>query len=381
MASEGSTAAGSAGDGPAPGRSRWAGFRGASDAAWRILVLAALALAVGALLWKLRLVVLPVFIALLLCSGLAPLVVVLERRGWRTLAATWTVFVGFILIVGALVAAVVPPTVAELDNLSEAVDDGLEDIEEWLVDGPLNLNRSEVSQFTDDPGGRLAELARESGATFTEGARVVGETLAGGILALVLTFLFLKDGRRFQAWALAHTPPQHREVTSAAAARAWSALGGFLRGAATLGAFEAVVLGVTLWIVGAPLVAPVAILTFVAAFFPIVGAVVAGALAVLVALAGAGLAEALIVLAVAVVVQQLDNDVLAPFIYGRNLRLHPAMILVVLTAGGVLGGIAGAFLAVPVTGAVSGVLAELWDRHGPAWRREPGGVIADPGEG
>jgi predicted PurR-regulated permease PerM len=351
----------------------------ASDAAWRIIVLGILVLAVITLLWRLRIVVLPVFVALLLCSALAPLVVRLERRGWRSAVATAVVFVGFVAVVGGTVAAIVPPTVAEFDGLGETVDAGLDDVETWLVDGPLNLRRSDVSEFTDDPGGRLAELARSSSTSVVSGLRLVGETVAGALLALVLTFMFLKDGRRFQTWTLAHVPRRHRDLVSAASARAWDALSGFLRGAALLGLAEGVVIGGTLLLVGAPLVAPVAILTFVGAFFPIVGAVLAGALATLVALAGGGFSDALIVLAVCIVVQQLDNDLLAPFIYGHALQLHPAMVLIALTAGGALGGIVGAFLAVPVTGAVAGVLAELWERYGQSLVEEPADEPSEEG--
>lgn len=177
----------------------------------------------------------------------------------------------------------------------------------------------------------------------------------------------LKDGRRFQVWSLAHLPHRHRDLARAAGQRMFDALAGFLRGAATLGVIEGIIIGVTLWIVGAPLAAPVGLLTFLAAFFSIVGAIVAGGIAVLVALAGRGLAAAVIVVVVALIVQQLDNDLLAPFIYGRSLQLHPAVILVALTAGASLGGIVGAFVAVPLTGAIGAVSSELWDRHGARW--------------
>jgi predicted PurR-regulated permease PerM len=323
--------------------------------------------AVCALLWKLRIVVLPVLIALMLCSVLAPLVVRLEARGWKARWATVTVFVGFLLTVGAVLSAIVPPTVNELEGLGDTIETALDDIEDWLVDGPFHLDRSEVEEVTEDPGGRLAELFRESGSNLADSARLVGETLTGALLTLVLTFMFLKDGRRFQTWALAHLPHRHRDLAGAAGRRILDALAGFLRGAALLGAVEGTIIGVSLWLVGAPLAAPVGLLTFVAAFFPIVGAIVAGALAVLVALAGDGLGAALIVLAVAIVVQQLDNDLLAPFIYGRSLRLHPAVILVALTAGAALGGIVGAFVAVPLTGALGAVWAEVWPRYGARW--------------
>ena len=347
--------------------------------AWRVLVLGVLALAVGALLWKLRVVVLPVLIALLLSSVLAPLVVRLEDRGWRSRWATLTVFLGFLLVVAGALASIVPATVSELEGLGDTIESALDDIEDWLVDGPLHLDRRDVEEVTDDPGGRLSEIVQQSSDQLASGARTVGETLAGALLTLVLTFLFLKDGRRFQEWSLAHLPVRHRDVTRAAGRRALDALAGFLRGAAILGLVEGIIIGVTLWIVGAPLAAPVALLTFLAAFFPIVGAITAGAIAVLVTLAGKGLGAALIVLAVAIVVQQLDGDLLAPWIYGRSLSLHPAVILVVLAAGGFLGGIIGAFVAVPISGALGAVGAELWDRYGAAWAGPPDEAPADTG--
>lgn len=338
-------------------------LRRTSEVAWRALVVAVAVLAVVALLWRLRIVVLPVFVALLACSVLAPLVTALEGRGWRTALATAAVFFGALLAAAVVLALVVPPTVDQLANTGEAVEQGLDDVEDWLVNGPLDLDRAEVRDYTQDPGGSIAELARQSSDTITAGLVVVGETVAGALLALVLTFLILKDGRRMQAWALDHLPEERHGVVRASAAAAWSALGGFLRGAALLGAVEGAVIGSTVWLVGAPLALPVAVFTFAGAFFPIVGAVAAGALAVVVTLATVGVTEALIVLVVVVIVQQLDGDLLAPLIYGRSLQLHPVVVLVALASGGVLGGIAGAFLAVPVAGAAVGVGGVLWARR------------------
>lgn len=338
-------------------------LRRSSEVAWRALVVIAALLLVGAVLWRLRVVVLPVFVALLACSVLAPLVVALERRRWPTTAATAAVFFGSLVTVGVVLALVVPPTAEQLANTGEAVEDGLDDVEDWLVNGPLDLNRSEVRDYTQDPGGAIADVARDSSETITAGLVVVGETVAGALLALVLVFLFLKDGRRMQAWALDHLPERRHDVVRESAAAAWSALSGFLRGAALLGTVEGAIIGGTMWLVGAPLALPVAVFTFAGAFFPIVGAVAAGALAAVVTLATVGVTEALIVLVVVVVVQQLDGDLLAPLIYGRSLRLHPVVVLVALASGGVLGGIAGAFLAVPLAGAAVGVGGVLWARR------------------
>jgi putative heme transporter len=353
---------------PAHG-SPWRWLHNASEVAWRSLVIALAVLAVGGLLWKLRVVVLALLVALLVTSVLAPAVVALARHGHRSLTATWIVLVGSVLIACGLFAVVIVPTVGESEAIVDAVSDGVVDIENWLVDGPLGVERSTIREVTEDPLARLGELAQASSSVIFAGVRTVGEILAGALLAIVLTVLLLKDGRQFQAWMLDHLPERHHDEIAATAGRAWGALAGFIRGAALLGLVEGIVIGVTLWLVGSPLYGPVAVLTFMAAFFPVVGAIVAGAVAVLVALAAGGPVQALIVLAVAVTVQQLDADLLAPLIYGRSLSVHPAVVVLVLTGGGVLGGIAGAFVAVPITGAVSGMAAELWERHGRPWAR------------
>lgn len=331
-----------------------------SNVVWRTAILVAALLVFLWVLWKLKVVALPVFVALLLSTVLAPPVVALERRGWPSAVATATVFVGFIVAFGGLIALVVPPAVDGVGGLDSATASAVDDLEDWLVEGPLNLDREEVRQYTSDPAGQVIELVESSSISITEGARMVGETLVGAVLSLVLAFLFLKDGRRFQTWALANLEGRRETAVRRAAARAWATFGGYLRGAAILGVVEGTIIGLTMWIVGAPLSLPIAVITFLAAFFPIVGAVVAGVLAVLVAFASAGFWPAVVVGVVAVLVQQLDNDLLSPFIYGRALDLHPALILIVLTVGGTLGGIVGAFVAVPLTAAGVGIAQELW---------------------
>ena len=145
--------------------------------------------------------------------------------------------------------------------------------------------------------------------------------------------------------------------------RGWSTIGGYLRGTATLGLVEGTIIGITLLLVGAHLVIPVAVMTFLAAFFPLVGAVTAGVVATLVALVSAGFTQAMIVGGVALVVQQLDNDLLAPYVLGRAVRLHPLVILLSLTAGGAIAGLIGAFLAVPTAAVIIALTAEWREWH------------------
>lgn len=348
----------------------------ASEVAWRVLIIALAVLAVGFAVGRLRFVVLPVFIALLLTTLLAPVASWMERRGVPTLAAAATVFFGFL---GAIVLAgllIVPAVIDQFQDLGPTVSEGVDDVEKWLIEGPADLDQEQIDRYREQGRERISAFLGSSSGQVVAGAVAVFEGLAGGVLALVLTFFFIKDGRRFQRWARAHVPARHEDVTAALGRRAWGALTGYLRGAALIGLLEGIILGVTLWIVGAGLAVPVAILTFFGAFFPIVGAVVAGIVAALVALVGGGVSDMIIVGIVAIIVQQFDNDLLAPLIYGRLIHLHPVVVLLALAIGGTLAGIMGAFLAVPVAAVGSAVLGELWERHGDAWR---GNAPATPG--
>src|SRR5690606_8294171 len=214
-------------------------------------------------------------------------------------------------------------------------------------DSPFDVSRADLDRWRDQAGDALATFAGSNSDAVASGAVVVGEVVIGTFLALIVTFFFIKDGRRFVTAAVDRLPETRRAVTERASLRAWEAAGGFLRGAAVLGIVEAIIIGVTLWIVGANLVVAVMVITVLAAFVPIVGAIVAGIIAVLVALVTAGTVPALIVAIVAIVVQQLDNDLLAPVIYGRALQLHPLVILLGIAAGGSLFGFVGTVFAVP----------------------------------
>ncbi len=314
-----------------------------------LLVLAAATWLVLVLLGRLSIVFYPVVTAVFLTRVLAGPNGWLLRRGWRPAPAASVVLFSFLgLLVGAgfLIA---PPMIDEFSSLGDTVKDGTTEIEDWIVeDSAFDVDRKDIEDFKDEVGTRGRDSLENSTDTIAQGARFVIEALVGFILALVLTFFGLKDGRRFRAWLVGVLPRRHRRAGDRVTLTGWATLGGYLRGAAMLGLLEAVIIGFAMWIVGGHLVLPVMVLTFLAAFIPLVGATLAGVIAVLVTLASAGITEALIVAAVAIVVQQFDNDLLAPWIYGKALDLHPAVILLSIAAGTAGFGIVGALLAVPV---------------------------------
>lgn len=338
-------------------------FRQLSDIAWRALVIGAAVLVVAYIVIRLKVVFLPLGIALLFATFLAPAVGVLERRGLRRGLASAVVFVLFLTSLAGIVLLIAPPVRDQFGDLGPTVSEGVEDIEQWLVDGPLDLTEREVDDYRTQIGEYLRRAARSSSDQIIAGAVIVAELLTGMLLALLATLFVVKDGPKMQRWALDHLPPDRREVVAACARRAWAALGGFLRGAALLGFVEGVIIAIALALVGADLVIPVAVVTFFAAFFPVLGAILAGIIATLVALVSGGFGDAVVIALVALAVQQLDNDLLAPVIYGKALQLHPLVVISALTAGGAVGGIIGAFIAVPLTAVVTAVSAELWSRR------------------
>jgi predicted PurR-regulated permease PerM len=315
--------------------------------AWRLLLVALAVYGTALLVARLRIVLLPVLIALLLTTALMPLRRATTDRGVPVPLAMLGVvlaFFGGLAVAGLLV---VPPLIDEFRDLDETLESAADDVEEWFVDGPLGLDRELVADARTEIE-RTVEDPQVSDGAVVDGATLAGEFLAGLLLALVVTFFVVKDGELIQRTVLGWFPPDRERSLRAAGRGAWQALGGYLRGSAMLGAFEGVVIGTTLLLVGAGLALPVAVLTFFAAFFPFVGAITAGIVAVSVALVTSGPAAAGIVAIVAIVVQQLDNDLLAPVIYGKALELHPLVVILALTTGGALAGLAGAFVAVPV---------------------------------
>lgn len=335
---------------------------------WRLIAIGIVAWIVLRLIVDLQVVFFPLAVATMLTVVLSAPAQWLRQQGARPLVAAWTVFLGFIGTL-VLVGFLIVPTVAdEFDDLGPTVEDAYDDVQDWVVDdSPFDVDRRRLEELKEQASDAIGEAARGSGAVVVRSAVLLVEVVTGLVLSLVLTFFFVKDGERFQRWALARVPAERHDVTKRMASRAWSTLGGYLRGSAILGVLEGIIIGTTIWLAGGALAVPVGIVTFIAAFIPFVGAIVAGVVAVAVTLATAGPGEALVVAIVALIVQQLDNDFLAPFIFGKALELHPVVILLAIASGGTLAGLAGAFLAVPLTAVIINVLAEL--------RADDGGLL------
>ena len=326
---------------------------------WRLIAIGIVVLGALWLMRRLWVVLVAIIIALMVTRILIGPAMWLRHRGLPAALSALLSLLLFLVLLATAATLIGSAAAGEFDQLGTTVDQAITDVEDWLVDeAPVDLSRAQLQDFRTQLEERSNEWFRSSSGTLVSGAVVAFEVLAALVLAIITAFFLLKDGPRFQRATLRALPPRARSLSPRLAARAWSTMGGYLRGAAMLGLLEGVIIGITLWITGASLVVPVMVLTFLGAFIPFAGAVLAATIAVLVALATAGFGAALIVAIAAFVVQQLDNDLLAPVIYGKALSLHPLTILFSIAAGSALFGPAGAVLAVPVSAVALNVLGE-----------------------
>src|SRR4051794_4469060 len=344
-----------------PGRRR-GGLARAGAMAWALLGLAGVLLLACWAVGRLMPVVLPFAVAVLLSTLLRPVAGALERRGWRCAPAA-IVAVGLaVLALGAAVALILPPFVARLGDLGTSLQAGLDRVAYSLGHDLAGMDHAAVDRLLKDLGERLRGRV---GGEAVAGLSSVFGVLASAVLVFFLSFFLVKDGRRIWCWLLEFVPEERRSAFDEAGGEAWTVLTAYTRGVVFVATVDAVLIGAALLVVGVPLALPLIVLTWLAAFFPIIGAVTAGAAAVLVALVGDGMTAALIVLAAIIVVQQVEGNVLYPVVVGPRLRLHPIVVLVAVAAGGTLAGIPGAFLAVPIATVVAALLGYVRDRRDP----------------
>jgi len=325
--------------------------------AWRLLVVAAAGYVLLRIVVILRIVVVPVFVALVLAALLAPLVDRLSRRLPR-LVATWITLLGTIGLLVGLGVLLAQPIASAANDFVDQFDALVADLESWLQTGPLDLSESRVEELFDRIGERSDQLVSGVLDEPATAARLAAEVVGGAFLALATLFFLLKDGPEMWAWTLQRIEPVRRAAVDAAGRASLDSVQGWLRGVAITGVADGVLIGGALAVLGIPAALPLGVITFFAAFFPIVGATVAGAIAVGIALASEGVTSAIIVGLVVLAVQQIEGDVLLPVLMKRQVHLHPVVVLVVLGIGAAIGGIVGALVAVPVTAAmVAGVAA------------------------
>jgi predicted PurR-regulated permease PerM len=303
---------------------------------------------------KLLLVVLPLLIAVLLSTLLSPLARRLERRGLRPSAAAGLTVIAALLVFAGMWALIIPAAVGQGDELAARVQQGLGEVTD--VAAPLGIDSRDLDRAVD----QAVEAARSHALPV---AMLAAQWAGAIVLIVVLTFFFVRDGRRLWCWIMELFHPDRHAALDDLGERTWQALSTYIRGVFVVATIDAVFIGAGLLLVGVPMALPLIVLTFIAAFFPILGATVAGAAAVLVALVSNGVLAAAVILAVILLVQQLEGNVFYPVVVGRRLRLHPVAILLAIPVGGVLAGVAGAFLAGPVVSVASAALEFVRERR------------------
>ncbi|WP_069626210.1 AI-2E family transporter [Streptomyces niveus] len=319
-----------------------------------ILVMAGVTLWLLGRMWS---VVWPLIVGLLLTTLTWPLARFLRRHGWPPALAASVVMVLFLAAAVGVAALIAVPVASQSGELATGVADGIDKVREWAAGPPLNIDDDEITGALDSGMARLQDSVGSMVTTVVTGVSTVVNGVVTAVLALFLMFFFLKDGPKFLPWLARQLPGRLATDIPVVAARSWDTLGAFVRSQAFVGLLDAVFIGLGLWIVDVPLVLPLAVLTFVSAFVPVVGALFAGLVAVLIALVSNGPTDALIVLAVIIVVQQLEGNVFQPMIQSRGLGLHAAVVLLAVTLGASLAGIVGSLLAVPI----AALIAVVWN--------------------
>ncbi|MEU4360869.1 AI-2E family transporter [Promicromonospora sp. NPDC023987] len=333
------------------------GFGRVGTRSLQILAVIAVVAVFGFVGTRLTLVVVPVLIALVLAAAISPLVSFLRDRGLPSLLATWIALLALIALLSAIVWLVVLAVVDQWDELRTQALDGFDSLQTYIQHLPFDTEE-QIASVRESAMGLLQSDAVGSGAI--AGVSQTADFIAGFFIMIVVLFFFLKDGPAMWEFLLRPFEGHRYERGQRVGAATIRTLGGYVRGTAIVAIVDAVGIGIGLAIVGVPLVIPLSVLVFLLAFIPLVGATLAGILAALVTLVAVGPVEALIVVGIVVVVNQLEGDFLQPIVMGRTLRLHPLVILFALTAGTVLVGITGAVLAVPVAASIWRAI-QVWD--------------------
>ena len=294
-------------------------------------------------LWS---ILLPILLGLLLATILWPPVRLMRKKIPNALAAMLALL-GLIVVAFGLIAVLAPQVTSQAQELVDRASAGLSSLQSWAAGPPFNLGPDALGGLLDKGVKELQNNSQQIAGVVIGSLGAIGSAVVTFVLALVLCFFILKDGPRFVPWLQTWINPSGGKHFAELSDRVWTALGQYVWSQAAVALVDGVFIGVGVWLLGVPFALPIAVLTFIGGFVPIVGAFVAGAIATLVALVSNGIWTAVAVLAIVLVVQQLEGNVMQPILVGRTLKIHAAVVLTSVALGGTLFGIIGAFLAVP----------------------------------
>ncbi|MFF8094085.1 AI-2E family transporter [Streptomyces sp. NPDC016675] len=335
------------------------GVRVAAEAGWRLLVLAGTVWVLMKVISAVQLVVLAFVAALLITALLQPTVARLRRHGVpRGPATALTAILGFV-VMGLIGWFVTWQVMENIDNLSDQVQDGIDELRNWLLNSPFHVTDKQINEIAKNLREAVGANTDQITSAGLEGVTVVVEALTGILLAAFSTLFLLYDGKRIWQWTLKLVPAAARPGVAGAGPRAWRTLTAYVRGTVIVALIDAIFIGLGIYFLDVPMAVPLAVFIFLFAFVPLVGAVVSGALAVVVALVTQGVFAAVMTLVVVLAVQQIEGHILQPFILGRAVRVHPLAVVLSVAAGGMIAGIGGAVVAVPLVAVTNTVVGYL----------------------
>ncbi|MFI9270593.1 AI-2E family transporter [Kitasatospora sp. NPDC052896] len=339
------------------------GLRVAAESAWRLLLLGAALYVIFDVVDMLRLVAFAVLAGLLISALLEPTVSWLRRHGVpRSLAAAGTFLAGLAGI-GLVGWFVVWQVTTNISAVSARAQTGVETLHNWLVKGPMHVTPQQITQFTHQIQTAIGNNSQQITSLGFTGVSIAIEVLTGVLLTIFTTFFLLYDGARIWNWALRGLPRQSRYAMAGAGPKAWATLTAYVRGTVFVAFIDALCIGIGIQLLGVPLAMPLAVIIFLGAFVPLVGALVTGTLAVLIALVTKDVYTAGMVLVVLVAVQQIEGHLLQPLILGRAVRVHPLGVVLGVASGSIIGGIGGAIVAVPLIAVTNTVVGYLRQRN------------------
>ncbi|GAB6900848.1 AI-2E family transporter [Kineosporia succinea] len=334
------------------------GLRVSAAWAWRVLLIAGTVYLLWRIFSQYQVIFVPLLVALMLSALLKPVHRALARDDDKVglpnpAAALLTVFLTIVFVAG-LMALIGQQAVSGFDELRDDAADGITELQQQLADSPLNLTNDQLNDYIAS----IQESIRGNGGSeIVSGALEVtntaGHVLTGIFIVLFATYFFLSGGDRMWSWVVGLFPAPTRDKVRGSGVRAWATLTAYVRATVIVAFVDGVGVGIGAAVLGVPLAFPLGMVVFIGAFVPIVGALVSGAAAVLVALVAVGFWKAVIMLGIVIAVQQLEAHVLQPFLLGRAVRVHPLAVIIAISAGVLLAGIIGALFAVPFVAVVN----------------------------
>ncbi|WP_131245797.1 AI-2E family transporter [Schaalia suimastitidis] len=338
--------------------------RVAAALSWRLLIIAAAAVGAVWLLIKIQVIILPIAIALLLAVLITPFVTWMHRRLRlpRALAAAFGLLIPLALVIGALSGASTQ-IISDVPRLVQQATKGLDAASAWVKTLPLNIDTTILDHLQENIQSQVTTWVTQNSSLLASGAvnvtSSVVSVLSGLLIVLFVLFFFLKDGRQIWLWVVRLLPEPARIPVHESAIRGWVTLSGYVRSQIQVAAIDALGIGLGAYFLGLPMVVPIMVVVFFGSFIPILGALLSGSIAVLLALVDQGPMAGLIMLGIILLVQQIEGNLLQPLIMSNAVSLHPMAVLLVVAACGTVAGIPGAIFGVPVAAFLNATLLYL----------------------